>query len=78
MLTVYSKNFCPYCDQAKALLKKKEIPFTVVNIEENAEAKAFVLSEGHRTVPQIYEGDKLYVEGGFTGLQAKLKEIHAS
>ena len=29
----------------------------------------FILSEGHRTMPQIYKDGKLFVEGGFQGLQ---------
>jgi glutaredoxin len=68
MLTVYSKNNCPFCVQAKNLLKLKNINFEEINIEENAQAKEFVLSEGHRTVPQIYKDGKLFVEGGFQGL----------
>lgn len=73
MLTVYSKNQCAFCDQAKALLKSKSIPFEEVKIDENEEARAFVLGEGHRTVPQIYKDGKVFVEGGFQGLR-KLNE----
>lgn len=73
MLTVYSKNHCAFCDQAKALLKSKNIPFTEVKIDEDADARTFVLGEGHRTVPQIYKDGKLFVEGGFNGLR-KLNE----
>lgn len=73
MLTVYSKNNCPFCVQAKNLLKLKNIQFEEVRIDENAEAKEFILSQGHRTVPQIYQDGKLFVEGGFQGL-SKLTE----
>jgi glutaredoxin 3 len=73
MLTVYSKNNCPFCVQAKNLLKLKNIEFQEVKIDEDAAAKDFVLGQGHRTVPQIYTGDKLFVEGGFQGL-SKLTE----
>lgn len=69
MLTLYTKNNCGYCLQAKAMLKNNDIPYTEVNIEEDAEAMTFVVSEGHRTMPQIYQNDKLFVEGGFTGLR---------
>ena len=69
MLTLYTKNNCGYCLQAKAMLKNNDIPYTEVNIEEDAEAIAFVVDEGHRTMPQIYQNDKLFVEGGFTGLR---------
>lgn len=69
MITLYSKNNCAYCLQAKALLKNNDIPFEEVNIETNASARDFILSEGHRTMPQVYRDGKLFVEGGFTGLQ---------
>jgi glutaredoxin 3 len=68
MLTVYSKNHCPYCDKAKYLLEQKGIQFQEVKIDETPEAREFVLSEGHRTVPQIYKDGKLLVEGGYQGL----------
>jgi glutaredoxin len=69
MLTLYTKNFCGYCTQAKALLKNNLIEFEEINIEENASAKEFVITEGHRTMPQIYHNGKLFVEGGYTGLR---------
>lgn len=73
MLTVYSKNNCPFCVQAKNLLTLKNVPFNEIKIDENQTAKEFILSEGHRTVPQIYKGSKLFVEGGYQGL-SKLTE----
>lgn len=69
MLTLYTKNNCGYCLQAKALLKNNDIPFEEVNIETDTNAKEFVITEGHRTMPQIYKDGKLFVEGGFTGLK---------
>lgn len=59
--------------QAKDLLNANNIEFKEVNIEENADAKDFVLTEGHRAVPQIYEGNTLYCKG-FAGLVNKIAE----
>ena len=73
MITVYSKNNCPFCVQAKNLLKLKGKEFEEIKIDEVSEARDFVLAEGHRTVPQIYKDGKLLVSGGFQGLQ-KLTE----
>lgn len=73
MLTLFSKKNCPFCVQAANLLRSKNISFTEVKVDEDFEAREFILQEGHRTVPQIYLGKKLFVEGGFTGL-AKLTE----
>ena len=75
MITVYSKNNCPYCVQAKNLLKLKGIVYEEVKIDETPEAREFVLAEGHRTVPQIYQDGKLLVEGGFQGLQKQSEEF---
>lgn len=70
MLTIYSKSACQFCDQAKALLKSKNVPFTEVRIDEDQAAREFIVSEGHRSVPQIYKDGKLFVKGGFQGLRA--------
>ena len=51
---VYSKNMCGYCVQAKNYLKSKDIEFKEINIEEQPEAREFILSEGHIMMPQIY------------------------
>ena len=34
MLTLYTKNNCGYCLQAKAMFKNNDIPFEEVNIEK--------------------------------------------
>ena len=73
MLTVYSKNNCPFCVQAKNLLKLKNIAFEEINIEDNPDARTFIVNEGHRTVPQIYKDGQLFVQGGYQGL-SKLTE----
>jgi glutaredoxin len=68
MLKIYTKNLCPYCDMAKAYLKRHDIPFEEMNIEEDSEAREFLLLRGHRTVPQIYHSGALFVEGGADAL----------
>ncbi len=68
MLTVYSKNYCPFCDKAKHLLKTKNIAYKEVKIDEDQEACEWLIAQGHRTAPQIYKDDELFVEGGYQGL----------
>jgi glutaredoxin 3 len=75
MITVYSKNNCPFCDQAKNLLKLKGIDYSEIKIDEDPTAREFVVSKGHRTVPQIYRDGELLVEGGFQGLQRQPNEF---
>lgn len=78
MITIYSKNHCPYCDKAKALLKLKGIVYEEIKIDENSEAKDFVVSQGHRTVPQIYRDGQILVEGGYQGLAKQSEEFFNS
>ena len=68
MLTVYSKTNCPFCDQAKALLERKGIEHRIVKIDENPEARDFLLAQGFKSVPQIFTESELFVEGGYQGL----------
>lgn len=68
ILTVYSKDNCPFCDRAKNLLKLKGIVFEEIRIDLVPEARQFIIEQGHRTVPQIYQDGVLFVEGGYNGL----------
>ncbi len=57
-ITVYSGPNCPYCDRAKALLKKKGAAFEDVNVkvDEAKLAEMMSKSNGKRTIPQIFIG----------------------
>jgi len=68
MLTIYSKNGCSACVSAANLLTNYNIPFKEVKIDQDDNAKQFILGRGFRTVPQIFNGDKLFVAGGWLGL----------
>jgi glutaredoxin len=75
--TVWSKYHCPYCDQAKALLKSKDISFEEKKIG-NGYTKEELLEAvpTARTVPQIFIDDKLI--GGFTELKQFLQDQNAN
>jgi glutaredoxin 3 len=68
-VTVYTTSFCPYCVQAKALLKKKSVPFTEIDVESRPELRTWLIDRSkQRTVPQIFvNGQPL---GGFTDIAA--------
>jgi glutaredoxin len=74
MLLVYTKNDCPYCDRAKALLESKSVPYKAINIQENPEAREFLMNQGLRSVPQIFD-DTTLLPGGFQGLDSKPQEF---
>ena len=57
MLTIFSKNNCPQCDKAKAHLKSKNIEFTEVKIDQDMDKRNWLVAQGHKSVPQVYDGD---------------------
>jgi len=59
-VTIYTKNYCPYCVKAKKLLEKKGAAFKEINVEESdpATIQALFSKTGFRTVPQIFIGDE--------------------
>ncbi len=69
-ITIYSKDYCPYCQRAKALLKSKDVSFTEydVSLDMTRLQEMIQRSSGRRTVPQIFIGD-VHV-GGFDDLYA--------
>jgi len=74
MITVYSKNNCPFCDRAKALLESKGVEYKVVNIEETTDAREFLVDQGLRSVPQIFN-DGVLLAGGYQGLAGRPEEF---
>ena len=71
---VWSKDACPYCVQAKALLTQQGITYEERNITHGTWTKEQLLEAvpTARTLPQIFL-NKEYV-GGFTELRTKLTE----
>lgn len=67
-VTVYSMEGCSQCLLAAQLLGRQGVPYKVVKIDEDFEAADFIMSEGHRSMPQLYCEGKLLVQGGYSGL----------
>ena len=68
---VWSKDHCPYCDQAKALLKQKGIEFEERNMSRDWTREQLLEAvPTARTVPQIFIDEELV--GGFNELKEKL------
>jgi glutaredoxin 3 len=55
---IYTTPFCPYCFDAKALLKKKSAAFTEIDVSRDRELrkKMTARANGRTTVPQIFIG----------------------
>lgn len=68
---VWSKYNCPYCEQAKSLLKMKNIPFEERKIGDGYTKEDLLEAvPTARTVPQIFLDEELV--GGFDDLKRKL------
>ena len=69
-VTVYMGPMCGYCDAAKRLLIKKNIPYKEINIalEEDKMNEMIKKSNGKRTIPQIFIEE--YHVGGYDELRA--------
>jgi glutaredoxin 3 len=71
---VWSKDHCPFCDQAKALLTQRGIEFEERKIGHGYTKEQLLEAvPTARTVPQIFLDDKLI--GGFTELKTHLQKV---
>ncbi len=59
-ITIYSTTHCPYCIKAKALFDRKNLKYEEIDVTGDDEARSELIkkSNGLRTVPQIFIGDK--------------------
>lgn len=68
-IIIYTKEICPYCNRAKALLQRKGASFEEIKVT-NDEIKEQMIKKanGRLTVPQIFIDD--YHVGGCDDLHA--------
>ena len=71
---VYTGPRCNFCDAAKRLLVRNNIPFNEINIavEEGKKEEMLNKSNGRKTIPQIFFNE-LHV-GGYEELRALEKK----
>ena len=55
---IYTTRYCPYCISAKALLSRKNVQFTEIDVSGDAAGRARMTerANGGMTVPQIFIG----------------------
>ncbi|KAB3528813.1 glutaredoxin 3 [Alkaliphilus serpentinus] len=59
---IYTKNYCPYCKKAVALLKSKSLNLEEIDVTYDEDTfKEVSLKTGWDTVPQIF------IDGQFVG-----------
>ena len=56
---IYTKDYCPYCKRAKALLDAKGVPYAEFDITHDPEGQRTMRERsGGRTVPQVFIGGR--------------------
>jgi glutaredoxin 3 len=69
MLTIYTKDYCPYCTQAKNLLSSLGASYQEIDVTNNQELLREIAQKSRmRTVPQIFLGDECL--GGYMDIAA--------
>ena len=64
---VFSRDNCPYCDRAKALLKSKGVDYDEIDITyDETMAARMMQRSAQRSVPQIFIGN--HPIGGYDAL----------
>ena len=66
MLTMYSTSNCPWCLRAEELMKRHNVEYEKINVEEDKEAREFLMHSALKTVPQIFYDDERI--GGYEDL----------
>jgi glutaredoxin 3 len=66
---IYTTNWCPYCNAAKALLDDKGVVYDEIDVTDPVLRMDMIQkAHGRRTVPQIFIGD--HHVGGYDDLSA--------
>ena len=55
---IYTTRYCPYCVEAKALLKRKGVAFNEIDVGRDWQRRGEMVerAQGRVTVPQIFVG----------------------
>jgi glutaredoxin 3 len=61
---IYTTRYCPYCHAAKALLTRKGVSYSEIDVGRDWERRAEMIqrANGRMTVPQIFVG-RVHVGG---------------
>ena len=73
-VTIYTGPYCNYCDAAKRLLTRNNVPFKEINVAEvdGAKDEMIMKANGKKTIPQIFFNDEHI--GGYDEVRALEKE----
>lgn len=69
IITIYTSQGCQPCKRLKKLLDDNEIEYIAYDIEEDQNARKFLVEKGFRSVPIIVAGEKTIV--GFNPVEVQ-------
>ena len=65
-IKLYGTASCPQCQRTKAQLERKKVPFTYVDVQEDAASMNYLVEQGLSTIPVI-----IWKEQCITGFNPK-------
>ena len=73
-ITIYTGHMCNYCEAAKRLLTRNNVPYEEIDVAKVGGAKDEMIEKanGKRTIPQIFFDDQHI--GGYDEIRALEKE----
>ncbi len=81
-ITLYTTDFCSYCERTKALLRKRGLHFTEVNLGRDHDSRAALVARtGLMSFPQVLIGGVLiggYAETAAAAASGRLDELLAA
>ena len=70
-VTIYTKDYCPYCKAAKRMLRERGINYIEHDVQfDQVKMQEMIERSGRRTVPQVFS-DNIHI-GGHDDLVAYL------
>ena len=68
---IYTTTYCPFCDRAKALLKRKGVSYDEIDVTDDIDLRIAMMerARGRKTVPEIF------IDGELVGGFDELKEL---
>ncbi len=80
-ITVYTTDFCGYCERTKALLRKRGLVYSEINLSRDAHGRVELATRtGLMTFPQVLiDGELLggYTETAAAAASGRLDELAA-
>ncbi len=80
-ITIYTTDFCGYCERTKALLRKRGLTYSEINLSRDADGRAeLVARTGLMSFPQVLIDGELiggYTETAAAAASGRLDELAA-